>query len=320
MAAIDVLPTNVISSQAKLDAALAEIAAGTYAEDKIELIGLTDGTEFDFSAAGTVTTPVVIDDAHEVTVKNLTATSTNASTPPLEIEGGEVTLDDVDLAYTGTASNGRAVNVAGGSEVTIKNSTLDGNENKAYTRGINLIDGTDETTTITVENSTVKGTYAINGIGTADNFEVVIENSTIEGWAIVNLWGEGTNVTLKNCTLNSINPWGGSPWNTFAAFVINESAENSTITVEDCTVNVTAQKSQENTTEPEKGHYALQYLASMRSTSNNSIVFKGSNLQINGTTTGTGTTMLEPECDDYINLGEVDDSQVNWDGSYAINE
>ena len=103
------------------------------------------------------------------------------------------------------------------------------------TRGIAMFNTTNST--VTVENSTVQGyAYPLN-VGGTDGTGLVfnVKDSAISGRCAVNSWGSGITYNLDGCELRSINNQGGSTEG-FAAIVINNTANDNTVNVSDCSI------------------------------------------------------------------------------------
>lgn len=241
---------------------------------------------------------VAISPSVETTIKGLKINYTSTSTSPSEIAlkiNGNVTIEDavittqsnvgvqVESNKTVTIKNstidasnghgdknsdGRAINVDGGANVTIDHCVVKGPATTGYCgRGVNIIG---DSPVVNIINGTTISTshYAINLVGTAVNADVNVTNSTIDtGWAITNIWKTGNTINLTNCTLNSVNDKDYNGWNNFSAFVFNKDKTNissdNVVTVNNCAVNVSSTKGN------------LQSLISMRG-NNDTIKFIGS--------------------------------------------
>ena len=116
------------------------------------------------------------------------------------IEMSEILVIDRDMVLDGnnhtlTSSAGRAINVSGANDVTIKNMTI----NASGERGINVIQNTKK---VTIQNVTVSAAnYAINVAGSASEATIIVENSTLTGLNTVNIGGFDTTVTITDCTI-----------------------------------------------------------------------------------------------------------------------
>ena len=266
-------PDYVVSlaSQAALDETVAQINAGSFTGTKLDLSAAEEGTVLDFSGlSAPLTIPVEVSGDKTVVIENLKAGTTTGSTPAITIAGGsKAIIEGADLTAN-TSSDGRAINVNAGSVVTIRNSKIDANYDKAYSRGINILG---EGSTITVEDSEISGKYALNLVGSATNNTIKVENTTLDGWAIINIWNDGNSFEFSNCKLNSRNKYRGET-NAFAAIVFNGKSNN-TITVTDSEITVTASGDQP------------QYLVGISGTGN--IIYVKGNTVITGTNTLTET-------------------------------
>ena len=142
----------------------------------------------------------------------------------------DITLDGNGKTLTSTA--GRAINVSGVAEATIKNLTI----NASGERAINIIQNSKK---VIIDNVTATAAnYTVNVAGSAPGVQVAISNSTLTGLNVVNVAGAGANVTVSNSTINcnDTNPTSGED---YAALTLNKDAVNGKITATDCTINVT---------------------------------------------------------------------------------
>ena len=132
------------------------------------------------------------------------------------------------LVYKGDAG-GRIIDVRSeteGMSLTIKNLNVV-NEISWIERAVNYnTDGTLTLDNITI--SSVEGcslNYAINLPASSDNAKVVVENSTIvAGAQALNLWGEYTNVTIKNSDLSVVD---GNAIEGYSVIALNNEGVNS---------------------------------------------------------------------------------------------
>jgi hypothetical protein len=215
-----------------------------------------------FAIKSSANAVLTINTTNAVTFKNLIvyASLSDASTKGIAVAGalvsGDITLDNVTV---NTMNRGLDV-MAGshdGMKITIRNSnfnivnaiaglTIDentgvpadytpynayvGSEGTAgYSRGINIV-GDFKNSTVTVENTTIRGFYyCINPCGTKHDFTgstVNVTNSTFYGRAALNAWSDHGTYVFNDCKVTGVNIWGG-PSEGFSCFVINERTDNS---------------------------------------------------------------------------------------------
>ena len=130
-----------------------------------------------------------------------------------------------------TSSAGRAINVSGADDVTIKNLTIVASGERA----INVIQNTKK---VNIENVTATAAnYVVNVASSAPGVEAVIINSTLTGLNVVNIGGPGADVQLTNCTLNC-NDKNPTPGEAYAALCLNKVAVGSVIEANGCTFNI----------------------------------------------------------------------------------
>lgn len=148
----------------------------------------------------------------------------------------DVVLDGA--GHTLTCSAVRAINVCeSAKDVTIKNLVLvAGGE-----RGVN-VEGAGKN--VTLENVTATAThYTVNLIGSADNCELTINDSKLTGLNVVNIWGEGVNAVLNNTVLNCVD---NSAAEGYAAIKICDNANNTTVTVNGGSVNISGSNTEDS--------------------------------------------------------------------------
>ena len=134
--------------------------------------------------------------------------------------------------HTLTSSAGRAINVSGAANVTIKNLTI----NASGERAINIIQNAKK---VTIDNVTATAAnYTVNVAGSAPNVVVDINKSTLSGLNVVNVNGQGANVTVTNSTINC-NDNNTTEGESYAALCLGKDATGGIITATDCTINVT---------------------------------------------------------------------------------
>lgn len=126
------------------------------------------------------------------------------------------------LVSTMSGSSGRAINVSGVTDVTIKDLTIEA----AGQRAINIIQNSKK---VTIENVTATAdNYTINVAASAANAQVIINNSDLTGLNTVNLAGANGTVSINNTKI-TCNDQNDSE--AYAAIVTNKDAQNTTVTV-----------------------------------------------------------------------------------------
>ena len=269
----------VISSQEELDEVIDAINNGdSTAPTSLTLTADVDGTVLDFSGLTapltipvTVTSPAANEEPKTVVIENLEATTTTGTTPAVTIQAGaSAVIEGADLSAS-TSSDGRAININAGSTVVIRDSKIDGDFDNSGSRGVNVLGGG---SSVSVEDSEIKGMYAINLPSSATDNTIVIEDTKVDGWSIFNVWNSGNTIRFNNCELNSKNIYSGTS-NAFGAFVINPNVNNTTIIVNDCDITVTAEGDQP------------QYLVIIKTGATNSVFRATGNTSIDGTASKT---------------------------------
>jgi len=158
------------------------------------------------------------------------------------IEMSEILVIDRDMVLDGnnhtlTSSAGRAINVSGANDVTIKNMTI----NASGERGINVIQKTKK---VTIQNVTVSAAnYAVNVASSAPNATIIINSSDLSGLNVVNIAATGTTVDIKDtdivCTDNNANEG-------YGCISINEDAPDSRVTVTGGSINIEGSNTNES--------------------------------------------------------------------------
>ena len=154
-----------------------------------------------------------------------------------DVESSEILVIDKNITLDGngktlTSTAGRAINVSGVAEATIKNLTI----NASGERAINIIQNSKK---VIIDNVTATAAnYTVNVAGSAPGVQVAISNSTLTGLNVVNVAGAGANVTVSNSTINC-NDTNPTPGEDYAALTLNKDAVNGKITATGCTINVT---------------------------------------------------------------------------------
>ena len=142
----------------------------------------------------------------------------------------DVVLDGDGHTLTSTA--GRAINVSGANNVTIKNLTI----NASGERAINIIQNTKN---VTIDNVTATASnYTVNVAASAPGAEVSINESTLTGLNVVNVAAASAVVTVTNSTINC-NDQNKTEGESYAALCLNKDAKGGTITATGCTIDVT---------------------------------------------------------------------------------
>jgi hypothetical protein len=179
---------------------------------------------------------IAIAEGAEVEISNLSASTTTAQPAMVINSGANATLSNVTLTSTSTASNSRAINIAGatdtgeGINVTLNNCNIDGG-NAGYSRGLNVYsDG--EAVEVNVVGGTIHaGHYAVN-IPTSQNVTINLTDASVaSGWAALNLWGSNNTINATNCTLKGSNDktYNADGWNDFATIAFNNNNVNNTV-------------------------------------------------------------------------------------------
>lgn len=185
---------------------------------------------------------IVVGEDAEVEIKNLNATTSTAAPAMIISSGANATLNNVSLVSTSTASNSRAINIAGedtgeGINVTLNNCNIEGG-NAGYSRGLNVYsDG--EAVEVNVVGGTIHaGHYAVN-IPTSQNVTINLSDASIaSGWAALNLWGSNNTINATNCTLRGTNDknYNADGWNDFATIAFNNNNVNCAVNLVGCDI------------------------------------------------------------------------------------
>ena len=146
-----------------------------------------------------------------------------------------VAADNVVLDGNGktlTSSAGRAINVSGAQNVTIKNLNIVASGERA----INVIQNSKN---VTIENVTATAAnYTVNVASSAPGAVVAITNSTLNGLCTVNVASAGANVTVDGSTVNC-NDNNTTEGESYAALCLNKEAVGGKIIATNSTINVT---------------------------------------------------------------------------------
>ena len=131
-----------------------------------------------------------------------------------------------------TSTAGRAINVSGATDVTIKNLNIVASGERA----INVIT---DSKNVTIENVTATAAnYTVNVAASAPNAVVAIKNSTLNGLCTVNVASAGANVTVEGSTVNC-NDNNTTEGESYAALCLNKAAVGAKIIATNSTINVT---------------------------------------------------------------------------------
>ena len=169
---------------------------------------------------------VLVDDIELSDILVITSPSTRAA----NAEGKVIILDGNGKKLISTA--GRAINVSGVENVTIKNLTIECSGERA----INIIQNA---TNVTIDNVTATAAnYTVNVAASAPNAVVAIKNSTLNGLCTVNVSAADAQVTVDNCTVNC-NDNNTTAGEAYAALSLNKEAVGGSIIATNTTVNVT---------------------------------------------------------------------------------
>lgn len=136
----------------------------------------------------------------------------------------DVTLNGNGYTLTSTMSgtSGRAINVSGANDATIKNLTV----NAAGERAINVIQNTKK---VTIDNVTATAAnYTVNVAGSAAGAQVFIQNSDLTGLNAVNIGAANVNVSINNTTITCND---NSDVESYDAISLNKDAVNSKVMV-----------------------------------------------------------------------------------------
>lgn len=136
----------------------------------------------------------------------------------------DVTLNGNGYTLTSTMSgtSGRAINVSGANDATIKNLTV----KAAGERAINVIQNTKK---VTIDNVTATAAnYTVNVAGSAAGAQVFIQNSDLTGLNAVNIGAANVNVSINNTTITCND---NSDVESYDAISLNKDAANSKVMV-----------------------------------------------------------------------------------------
>ena len=136
----------------------------------------------------------------------------------------DVTLNGNGYTLTSTMSgtSGRAINVSGANDATIKNLTV----KAAGERAINVIQNTKK---VTIDNVTATAAnYTVNVAGSAAGAQVFIQNSDLTGLNAVNIGAANVNVSINNTTITCND---NSDVESYDAISLNKDAVNSKVMV-----------------------------------------------------------------------------------------
>ena len=136
----------------------------------------------------------------------------------------DVTLNGNGYTLTSTMSgtSGRAINVSGANDATIKNLTV----KAAGERAINVIQNTKK---VTIDNVTATASnYTVNVAGSAAGAQVFIQNSDLTGLNTVNIGAANVNVSINNTTITCND---NSDVEAYDAISLNKDAANSKVMV-----------------------------------------------------------------------------------------
>ena len=136
----------------------------------------------------------------------------------------DVTLNGNGYTLTSTMSGttGRAINVSGANDATIKNLTV----KAAGERAINVIQNTKK---VTIDNVTATANnYTVNVAGSAAGAQVFIQNSDLTGLNAVNIGAANVNVSINNTTITCND---NSDVESYDAISLNKDAVNSKVMV-----------------------------------------------------------------------------------------
>ena len=136
----------------------------------------------------------------------------------------DVTLNGNGYTLTSTMSgtSGRAINVSGANDATIKNLTV----KAAGERAINVIQNTKK---VTIDNVTATASnYTVNVAGSAAGAQVFIQNSDLTGLNAVNIGAANVNVSINNTTITCND---NSDVESYDAISLNKDAANSKVMV-----------------------------------------------------------------------------------------
>lgn len=132
----------------------------------------------------------------------------------------DITLDG--NTHTLTSSAGRAINVSGANDVTIKNLVIKASGERA----INVIQNTKK---VTIDNVTATAAnYTVNVAGSAAGAQVFIQNSDLTGLNAVNIGAANVNVSINNTTITCND---NSDVEAYDAISLNKDAVNSQVMV-----------------------------------------------------------------------------------------
>lgn len=168
----------------------------------------------------------------------------------------------------------RVINVTETTEpvtLTLQNVDIKGPETGAYNRGISFYNTDEVEVNLIMDNCSVSTNYyAINIASECKDVNVTLRNTTLIGYAALQTHSPNTEITLDNCVLTGNNNFEKDEWNRFATVVINQTAGNTKLVLNNCTIH--ANQPTGNT----------QYYLSVRS-ENNAIELNNCKYIYNGT-------------------------------------
>ena len=132
----------------------------------------------------------------------------------------------------------RVINVTGTTEpvtITLQNVEIQGPETGTYNRGISFYET--GTVNLIMDNCSVSTNYyAINIALKCTDVNLTLRNTTLTGYAALQTHSPNTEITLDHCVLIGNNNFAKDEWNSFATVVINETAGNTKLVLNDCTI------------------------------------------------------------------------------------
>ncbi|MBR6616669.1 MAG: hypothetical protein IKL00_02195 [Oscillospiraceae bacterium] len=154
---------------------------------------------------------------------------------------GDVQIVGNGNTITVPANGTRIVNLADTTEdvsILISGAKLDAADKE---RGISFFNNSGDLTVDVIDSEIVAQHYGINVASGNANAVLNVKNSTITGFCAFQTWSPNTVATFENCTLNGVNKWEAASGD-FATVVVNEGADNSVLTFNNCKVTAQALK------------------------------------------------------------------------------
>ena len=157
----------------------------------------------------------------------------------LEVNG-ELTILGNGNAITAPEEGTRVVNAQDNTEdvvITLCGVTLDGSDKE---RGVSFYNNTGALEVNIVDCEINANYYGVNVAGGNTAAVLNIKDSTLTGYCAFQTWSANTVATFDNCVLEGVNSWFNNAQyptaNDFATVLINEGANNTVLTFNNCTI------------------------------------------------------------------------------------